>query len=88
MKQQSMQQLDYIYDARISSLQQQKRRMRLVIQQVIDHQLHQMVESFITAQCSLETDPTPPITHQIDPLEVYSIPFTVCPLPIDIIVLK
>ena len=77
LKEQAMHQLDYIYDARIRSLQQQKWRMRLVIQQVIDHQLHQIVESFITAQCSLETDPTPPITHQIDPLEVYSIPFTV-----------
>ena len=88
MKHQAMQQLDYIYDARISSLQQQKWRMRLVICQIIDRQLHQIVESFIFAQCSMESNIIPSIEHQIDPLEVRSMDFTACALSIDIILVK
>ena len=76
MKQQSMRQLDYIYDARFSALQQQKRRMRLVIDQVIDQQLHQMVESLITEQCLLKSGIAPPIKHHANTLEVCAISFT------------
>lgn len=62
-KQHSMQQLDEIYDQRISTLQQQRQGMKLALEQVIDYQLHVTLETLGNAQCSLK--------QEVDSLKVH-----------------
>lgn len=65
MKLQTMRQLDETYDRYISTLQQQKRGIRLALEHVIDYQSFVALQSLIAVPQSNELDIPPRIKQEI-----------------------